>query len=87
MNGEYYVYGMRLRGFSPGAQPMEGLIKREETPNSDRYYDIVTYNRSLAKEEVEHYDLEIIERFNHGVWETALRKPEWIPRERGERKR
>ena len=46
-----YRYGMRLRGFSPGAQP-KGVVDREDDP-SGRYYDIIVYDKPLTAEEIE----------------------------------
>ena len=52
-------YGMRLRGFSLGCQPMNGFIRRHNDP-SNKYYDIIEYDRKLTKEEIEHYSLDEI---------------------------
>lgn len=52
-------YGMRLRGFSIGCQPREGLIRREDDP-SGRYYDILIYNRILTDQELKDYELDHI---------------------------
>lgn len=52
-------YGMRLRGFSIGCQPKEGLIRREDDP-SGRYYDILIYNRNLTDQELKDYELDHI---------------------------
>lgn len=52
-----YKYGMRLRGFSIGCQPMDGLVKREDD-TSGRYYDILVYDRELTKQELEEYELD-----------------------------
>lgn len=52
-------YGMRLRGFSIGCQPKEGLIRREDDP-SGRYYDILIYNRILTDQELKDYELDHI---------------------------
>lgn len=54
-----YRYGMRLRGFSPGCQPMKGLIRREDDPFGE-YWDILIYNRRLTDREVMDYELEEI---------------------------
>lgn len=54
-----YVYGMRLRGFSPGAQPKEGLIAREDDPLNE-YWDILVYSRQLPRKEYEQYDLDFL---------------------------
>lgn len=53
-------YGMRLRGFSMGAQPMDGLLSRQDDP-SGKYYDILEYSRELTKEEIETYSLDLIQ--------------------------
>lgn len=54
-----YKYGMLLRGFSPGAQPKEGLIGREDDPLGD-YWDIIVYNRKLTDEEMLQYELDYL---------------------------
>ena len=51
-----YVYGMKLRGFSVGCQPMAGLVERVED-TSDTYYDILIYNRLLTEKEISDYEL------------------------------
>lgn len=51
-----YIYGMRLRGFSPGCQPLNGLVKIQDDPIG-RYYNILTYNRPLTADEIENYEL------------------------------
>lgn len=52
-----YKYGMRLRGFSPGCQPKDGFIRREDDTMGD-YYDIVVYNRPLTEKELSSYELD-----------------------------
>ena len=52
-------YGMRLRGFSIGCQPMDGFVERVDDP-SGRYYDILVYNRKLTEQEVENYELDYL---------------------------
>ena len=52
-------YGMRLRGFSIGCQPMNGFIRRHDDP-TNQYYDIIEYDRKLTKEETEAYSLDEI---------------------------
>lgn len=52
-----YTYGMRLRGFSPGCQPKNGLIERRDDP-SGKYWDILVYSRELTDEEVKDYELD-----------------------------
>jgi hypothetical protein len=54
-----YTYGMRLRGFSPGRQPMKGLVLASED-KSGEYYDILSYARKLTDKEVNDYELDYI---------------------------
>lgn len=61
-----YYYGMRLRGFSPGCQPMYGLKYREDDtaglrPDGGKYHDILVYMRPLSKKEMEDYELDFIQ--------------------------
>ena len=55
----YYVYGMRLRGFSPGCQPMSGLVDCKEDP-SGRYSDLLIYDRILSDNELKDYELDFL---------------------------
>lgn len=55
--GDIYKYGMRLRGFSMGCQPMRGLIERQDD-STGRYWDILVYDRQLTDEEVRSYELD-----------------------------
>ena len=52
-----YRYGMRLRGFSIGCQPKEGLLYREDD-TTGKYWDVIVYNRELTDEEINHYSLD-----------------------------
>lgn len=54
-----YVYGMRLRGFSIGCQPMRGLDHREDDL-SGRYHDLLVYNRQLTEDELRNYELDFL---------------------------
>ena len=54
-----YIYGMRLRGFSPGCQPKEGLLGREDD-TTGKYYDLLTYSRKLSDKEVSDYELDYL---------------------------
>lgn len=54
-----YKYGIRLRGFSIGCQPMKGFIERLDD-RSGRYHDIVVYDRMLTGKEVMDYELDYI---------------------------
>lgn len=51
-----YHYGMRLRGFNPGAQPKE-VLRREDDPTG-KYWDIIVYDRKLSAAEIDDYELD-----------------------------
>lgn len=63
-----YLYGMRLRGFSPGAQPKEGLscalddiaAVTYHMPDGRPYWSVLVYTRKLTDKEVNDYDLDFI---------------------------
>lgn len=55
-----YEYGMRLRGFSPGCQPMNGLKDHRED-ETGKYYDLLVYDRKLTKEELRDYELDFVQ--------------------------
>lgn len=57
-----YKYGMRLRGFSPGCQPLDGLRRAEEGAvyGLEQYYDILFYDRELSEAEQKLYDLDFV---------------------------
>jgi hypothetical protein len=54
-----YRYGMRLRGFSIGCQPMSGLVRREDD-TTGRYHDVLVYDRQLTDQELEDYELDYL---------------------------
>ena len=54
-----FKYGMRLRGFSPGCQPMSGLVRREDDP-AKKYHDILIYSRPLNDHEQEGFELDYL---------------------------
>ena len=54
-----YLYGMRLRGFSPGAQPKRGFDHRREDATG-KYYDILAYTSPLTVKEVCDYELDYL---------------------------
>ena len=56
---KFYYYGMRLRGFSPGCQPMDGLIRRIDS-DSPRWHDVLVYRRPLTADELKNYELDFI---------------------------
>lgn len=51
-----YRYGMRLRGYSPGAQP-KGVLRREDD-TTGKYHDIIVYDRMLSADEIRDYELD-----------------------------
>lgn len=59
-----YVYGMRRRGCSPGCQPKEGFIQREDEQAAmdmkQDYWDVISYDRELTEEEERHYSLDYL---------------------------
>jgi len=54
-----YYYGMRLRGYRPGAQP-KNVVERKDDPTG-RYHDIIAYTHPLTDDECYQYDLDYIE--------------------------
>ena len=62
-----YKYGMRLRGYSPMAQPMEGIVfsydPAYDTPNG-KYHSILFYDRKLTEKEVSDYELDYLGETN-----------------------
>ena len=52
-----YRYGMRLRGFSPGCQPMQGFVERLDDLTG-RYHDVLIYDRELTEQELADYELD-----------------------------
>ena len=59
MNAKEYFYGMRLRGFSIGAQPTNGLIRRDDSITG-KYHDILVYDRELTEKELADYELDYL---------------------------
>lgn len=55
-----WTYGMRLRGFSIGCQPMDGFLERKDDPNG-KYHDLIVYSRCLTDREVNDYELDFID--------------------------
>lgn len=60
MKSVVYVYGMRLRGFSPGCQPMAGLVERRDDPKG-KYHDLLVYGRELTEKETRDYELDFVQ--------------------------
>ena len=59
MESILFTYGMRLRGFSIGCQPLEGFVAADDDC-LDEYYSILLYNRKLTDEETKNYDLDYL---------------------------
>lgn len=71
-NTKYHFYGMRLRGFAPGCQPMDGfkdtlrsLVMEEyleayKDSLERNYHDILMYDRQLTDTEIAEYELDYL---------------------------
>lgn len=51
-----YRYGMKMRGYSIGCQPMRGLRDVIDDRHGN-YYNILAYDRQLEPDEVSAYEL------------------------------
>ena len=60
----YYVYGMRARGYSLMAQPMDGLVEHLDNGKGSKYFSTLVYKRKLTEEEVQSYELDYIFSIN-----------------------
>jgi hypothetical protein len=60
MAKKFFLYGMKLRGFSPGCQPMDDLIDWKDCEPGEKYHSILLYSRQLTEDEVKNYELEEI---------------------------
>lgn len=58
-----YRYGMRLRGFSIGCQPKDGL-RDIEGDKTGRYWNILGYDRKLTDEECRDYELDYLGEYD-----------------------
>jgi len=54
-----YKYGMRLRGFSPGCQPLKNFYRRYDD-KSGKYWDIISYTEPMAEMEIKDYSLDYL---------------------------
>jgi hypothetical protein len=52
-------YGMRLRGFSIGCQPMKNFVERIDD-NSGKYHDILIYSEKLSDKDTKDYELDFL---------------------------
>ena len=55
-----YFYGMRLRGYSIGCQPMNGLMMVMDDENG-HYHNILVYMRKLTDQEMWDYELDLLD--------------------------
>ena len=57
-----FKYGMRLRGFSMGCQPMNGLDHAEDGGyvGTRRYHSFLFYRRELTEKELYDYELDYL---------------------------
>ena len=69
-----FYYGMRVRGFSIGAQPYGvcGCVDVE----TDKYYDIIYYDRPLMEDEMEAYSLDDVKFGNYAIKVDGSFQPE-----------
>lgn len=60
-----YEYGMRLRGFAPGCQPMDGLeaVSKTDKAKTGHWYRLI-YRRELTDKECIEYELDFVGRVN-----------------------
>ncbi len=56
---KFYKYGMRLRGFSPGCQPMKNLAGWTDT-NCGKYHSLLWYREKLTKDDEKSYELDYL---------------------------
>lgn len=54
-----YMYGMRMRGFASGCQPMKGLLEWKDCEGE--YYSFLWYDRKLSDAEMKAYDLDYLD--------------------------
>ena len=54
-----FMYGMRLRPFSIGCQPMNGLLQVEDD-KTRKYWNILIYANPLNDHEQEEYELDYL---------------------------
>lgn len=55
-----FKYGMRLRGYSIGAQPV-GVVKHKDFSSKENgYYSYIYYKDELSEKEIKMYDLDYL---------------------------
>ena len=58
MKQKKYIYGMKMRPFGIGCQPMDGITGTMIVDKKTKgYYSVVYYDRELTEEEIEKYEL------------------------------
>lgn len=55
-----YLYGMRTRPVSPGAQPRGLLAFYPPSMQYPQYWNVIVYNRQLTEVEISDYELDFI---------------------------
>lgn len=55
-----YKYGMRLRGYSIGCQPIGVVKHRDFSSKENGYYSYIYYKDELTEEEIKRYDLDYL---------------------------
>ena len=74
-----WQYGMRLRGYSIGCQPKQGLLDVLE-PYDNNYYNVLVYDRELTESEMEDYELDFIMKNEKAdSWDDMVFKPLRFP--------
>ena len=56
----YYIYGMKLRGYAPGCQPMKGLRDWIDATETSKYHSFLLYDRKMTKDERKDYELDLL---------------------------
>lgn len=57
-----YLYAMKLKSFSVGEIPIEGLLRAfiDDKIADSKIYSLVLYDRKLSQKSLEHYELEYL---------------------------
>lgn len=55
-----HKYGMRLRGFSPGAQPKGVVLAENADKITQKYYNYIYYAEKLSEKDRATYDLDYL---------------------------
>ena len=63
----YYIYGMKLRGYAPGCQPMKWLRDWIDAAETSKYHSFFLFYRKLTKDERNDYDLDLLYLSNKEV--------------------